>query len=61
MRGAYFQYLKQKGTSRLTDAVERAKARHKEDTELRLARIMNNAEPSHQDGHPKDAEKGRMH
>lgn len=60
MRGAYFQYLKQKGVTRSTDAVEQAKARRKEESELRLARIMNNAEPSHQNGHPKDFEKGRM-
>lgn len=60
MRGAYFQYVRQKGISRYTDAVEAVKAKAKEEAELRLARIMNNAEPSHQNGSPKDAEKGRI-
>ncbi len=55
MRGAYTQYCKQKG-----DAAEWALAQHKEASELRLARIMNNAEPSHKNGHPKAAEKGAV-
>lgn len=59
MRGAYHQYLRMNGISRYTDAVEAVNAKRKEDAELRLGRIMNNAEPSHQNGHPKDAEKGR--
>lgn len=60
MRGAIFQYIREKGISRLTDAVEAVNARRKEEAELRLGRIMNNAEPSHQNGNPKDAEKGRI-
>ena len=49
MRGAYFQYLKQKG-SRKTGAVEEAAARNKEAAELRLARIQNGKEPSMKNG-----------
>jgi hypothetical protein len=45
------------GISRYTDAVEAVKAKNKEEAELRLARIANNKEPSHQNGHPKHAEK----
>jgi hypothetical protein len=56
MRGAYISYLKTNGIGRYTDAVEAIK---KEDAERRRARIMNGAEPSHQNGHPKDQEKGR--
>lgn len=59
MRGAQFQYIREKGLSRYTDAVESVKAREKEEAELRLARIMNGAHPDYQNGHPKDAEKGR--
>jgi hypothetical protein len=54
------QYLKQKGLGRTTGAVEKARALHKEECELRLARIANGAEPAYQNGHPKDAEKGRL-
>ena len=51
MRGAYTQYLKSKGHSpRATDAVEEATALHAEACELRLARIQNGKEPSHQNG-----------
>lgn len=56
MRGAYTQYIKSKGISP-NDAVEQAAARRKEEAELRLARIANNKEPSHKNGHPKSAEK----
>lgn len=56
MRGAYVSYLKMNGVGRYTDAVAAIK---QEDAELRRARIMNGAEPSHQNGHPKDQEKGR--
>lgn len=59
MRGAYTNYLAEKGESRYTDAVEKIKARAKEDAELRLARIFNGKEPDYQNGHPKDREKGR--
>lgn len=57
MQGAYFSYLKSKG--HVPDATLAAKELHKEACELRLARIMNGKEPSHQNGNPKDAEKGR--
>jgi hypothetical protein len=51
MRGAYFQYLKSKGQcSCKTDAVESAAARHKEEAELRLARIQNGVHPDYQNG-----------
>ena len=53
MRGAYTQYCKEKG-----NAVEHAHALRKEEAELRLARIQNNKEPSHKNGHPKAKEKG---
>jgi hypothetical protein len=61
MKGAYYQYLRSKGipATRTTDAVEKAQAFRKEEAELRLARIMNGAEPEYQNGHPKDSEKGR--
>lgn len=52
MRGAYMQYIKAKGIGRYTDAVEAVQANNKEAAELRLARIMNGAEPSHQNGVP---------
>jgi hypothetical protein len=58
MRGAYISYIKSKGLGRYSSAVEEVKAKHKEACELRLARIQNNAEPSHKNGHPKSAEKG---
>jgi hypothetical protein len=45
MRGHYLNH------TATTDAVEIATALHKEQCELRLARIMNGAEPSHQNGH----------
>lgn len=48
------------GISRYTDAVEAVNAKRKEDAELRLARIANGVEPAYQNGHPKDAEKGRI-
>ena len=56
MRGAYTQYVKSKGF-KPSCAVDQATAKHKEACELRLARIMNNAEPSHKNGHPKHSEK----
>ncbi len=59
MRGAFTNFIAEKGESRYTDAVEQIKARAKEDAELRLARIFNNAEPAYRNGHPKDREKGR--
>lgn len=57
MNGAYFSYLKSKG--HIPDSTAAAKELHKEACALRLARIANGKEPSHKNGHPKDAEKGR--
>lgn len=54
------QYIRQKGLGRYSQAVEEAKAKEKEAAELRLARIQNNKEPSHMNGHPKAAEKGAI-
>lgn len=59
MRGAYTNFIAEKGESRYTEAVERIKARAKEDAELRLARITNGVHPEYINGHPKDREKGR--
>lgn len=42
------------------DVVEDFARKHREDCQLRLARITNGAEPAYQNGHPKDAEKGRV-
>lgn len=56
MRGAYTQFIKSKGYApSLTsaDTTERAAALHKEQCELRLARIMNGKEPGYENGHPK--------
>lgn len=51
MKAAYHQYIRQKGHSpRLTGAVEDAAARHKEECELRLARIQNGKEPGYKNG-----------
>lgn len=46
MRGAYNQFIRQKGLQ----AVENAMAKLKEEAELRLARIQNGKEPSHVNG-----------
>lgn len=59
MKGAYTNYLAEKGDSRYASAVEKVLARAKEDAELRLARITNGAHPEYKNGHPKDREKGR--
>lgn len=59
MRGAYTNFIAEKGESRYIDVVERIKAKAKEEAELRLARIMNGAEPEYKNGNPKDREKGR--
>jgi hypothetical protein len=52
MRGAYVQFIRTKGTSLYTAAVERAHNLRKEEAELRLARIFNKAEPEMQNGKP---------
>lgn len=59
MKGAYTNYLAEKGESRYTSAVEKVLARAKEDAELRLARITNGVHPEYKNGSPKDREKGR--
>lgn len=59
MNQAYICYLKQKGTPPTMDAVEDACRKNREEAQLRLARIHNGAHPDYQNGHPKDAEKGR--
>jgi len=51
MNGAYFGFLKSKGY--VPDTTAEAKELHKEKCLLRLARIQNNAEPSHKNGTPK--------
>ncbi len=56
MRGAYTQYLIQRGkgccggTSCKTAAVEKAFALEKEKAELRLARIQNGKDPAYKNG-----------
>lgn len=57
MRGAYTNFIAEKGESRLTDIVEQMKARAAEEAELRLARIFNGVEPDYINGHPKHKEK----
>jgi hypothetical protein len=46
MRSAYHKYVASKGTPTLSDV----KARKAEADELKLARIQNGVEPSHQNG-----------
>lgn len=48
MRGSRFMYYP--AESNRTDAVEQSVQEHREACELRLARIQNGAEPSHQNG-----------
>jgi flagellin-like hook-associated protein FlgL len=52
MRGAYYQFVKEKGcpVSRLSDTTEAARAKAAEDAELRLARIANAADPAYKNG-----------
>lgn len=59
MRGAYYAYLQQNGTSRYTDAVEAVKARSAEESEQRLARIQNGAHPDFQNGTPFPDQEGK--
>lgn len=58
MDQAYKCYCKQRGESRKSGVVEDAVQRRKDEATLRLARIANNAEPSHKNGHAKAKEKG---
>lgn len=51
MRGTYLNHLV------CTDAVELAASQHKEQCELRLARIANGAEPGHRNGPVDDSNK----
>jgi hypothetical protein len=53
MRGGYVQLLKEVGASRVSSVIEQAKAKHAEECELRLARIMNGKEKGYENGHPK--------
>lgn len=55
MDGAYKAFVRRFGT----DVVEDFARRHKEDCQLRLARIANGKHPDYVNGNPKDAEKGR--
>lgn len=54
MRGYYCNH------TATTDAVESAAALHKEQCELRLARIANGAEPSYRNGHGEVPKKARV-
>jgi hypothetical protein len=54
MRGAFSQFVKSKGYApsvTSADATERAAALHKEQCELRLARIQNGKHPDYKNGH----------
>jgi len=53
MDGAYKAFIKVHGT----DVVEDFARKHREDAQLRLARIQNGADPDYQNGHPKNKEK----
>ncbi len=50
MQGAIHQFMKVKGISRLSTAVEDAMAKRKDAAILRLARIQNGAEKTHRNG-----------
>lgn len=52
MRGSFVQFVKLEGAKPVC-SVAAAKAKHKEECELRLARIQNGKEPGYQNGHPK--------
>lgn len=43
-----------------TPAKEKAALKKEDDAVLRRARIQNGADPAYKNGHPKDAEKGRI-
>ena len=52
MRGAYYQFVKEKGcpVSRLSDTTEQARVKASEEAELRLARIANGSHPDYKNG-----------
>jgi hypothetical protein len=54
MDGAFKSLIKRHGAC----VVEDFARKHREDCQLRLARITNNADPKYKNGHPKSAEKG---
>lgn len=54
MDGAFKAFVRRHGIC----VVEDFARKHREDCQLRLARIANNAEPEYRNGHPKAAEKG---
>ena len=55
MDGAYKAFVRVHGT----DVVEDFARKHREDCQLRLARIVNNAHPSYKNGHAKSKENGQ--
>lgn len=59
MDQAFLAYTKFKGLRTETTVVDDAMRNHREECQLRLARIQNGKHPEYTNGHPKDAEKGR--
>lgn len=55
MDGAYQCFKQQFGAG----VVEDFARKHREDCQLRLARIQNGADKNYKNGHPKDRENGR--
>lgn len=58
MNQAFQCYCRQKGDPRTSQVVEDACRKAREDAQLRLAKIQNNAHPEYKNGHPKSKEKG---
>jgi hypothetical protein len=58
MNDAYLQYCRTRGYP--ADAVAMFKQQEQEDSTRKRALIMNGAHPDFLNGHPKDAEKGRI-
>jgi len=55
MDGAFQALVSEKGVGVVNDLIRQ----HREDCQLRLARIQNGKDPRYKNGHPKDREKGR--
>ena len=55
MDGAFRALVSEKGVGVVNDLLQK----HREDCQLRLARIANGADPRYKNGHSKDREKGR--